>query len=342
MPTVKEDAHAVLLPAFADTRLSDSVKRFLDAGGVSILIGESREEYVARDMCEERRSIETAETLQLITAEARQRSGELLAAIDQEMGGICRLHDMAPHFPPRTDLQHTASKDIENITCQIARAAVGRGIHVFLAAILDIGTGRDGWLEGRTWSTKVSKVAELSAAYVRGAQRGGVAATAKHFPGFASTTGDPAIDASAVAPTRLHEIEAGYPAFASAIEAGVEMIMVGPAIVSALDDKRAALRSPVIVDLLKSGLGFGGIVMADDLDAKAVLRGDTVEMAAIDALNAGCHYLLLADIENQLSEVADAIVAAVARGALDRDVLAGAAGRVRRLAAFYRTNGRGN
>jgi len=48
--TLKENAHAVLLPAFGTTRLSDAVKRFLSNGGCSILPGETREEYVAREM----------------------------------------------------------------------------------------------------------------------------------------------------------------------------------------------------------------------------------------------------------------------------------------------------
>ncbi len=342
MPTIDQDAHAVLLPAFEDTSLSDSVKRYLDNGGVSILIGETREEYIAREMSAKRREIETAETLIAVATEARRHSGELLVAIDQEMGGVCRLHDLAPAFPPRAELYDATPAEIEEITCHIARIAAGLGINVFLAPILDILTGRNDWLAGRTWSEDVNKVADLSAAYIRGAQRGGVAATAKHFPGFATTTGDPAIDGTAVAPASREEIEAGYPAFAAAIKAKVEMIMVGPAILPALDDKRAALRSPVVVDQLTSRLGFRGVVMADDLDAKAVLRGDSVEMASIDALKAGCHFLLLADTGAQIRDVASAIVAAVGRGTLDREALADAAAKVRRLALSYRTNDVGN
>ena len=41
--SINEDAHAVLLPAFASTQLSDSVKRFLGSGGCSILLGETRD-----------------------------------------------------------------------------------------------------------------------------------------------------------------------------------------------------------------------------------------------------------------------------------------------------------
>lgn len=340
MPSVVEDAHAVLLPAFAGTLLSDSVKRYLDAGGVTILLGESREEYVARQMSEERRSSETAELLQTVTEEARKRSGTLLAAVDQEMGGICRLHGLVPQFPDRERLSQMSADEIEDIARRVAECAVGMGINVFLAPVLDIVAEGNVWLKGRNWSTDPDKVAALSAAYIRGAQAGGVAATAKHFPGYATTTGDPAIDPQAVTLQSRQELEMNFQPFRSAIAAGVEMIMVGPAIVSALDPHKAALRSPIVIDLLKKDLGFNGIVMADDLDALAVLRGDSVETAAIDALNAGCDLLLLADTGGQLRQVSDAIASAVDQGALDRAVLASAAQKVRALASAYDTTGR--
>lgn len=209
MPTVTEDAHAVLLPAFADNKLSDGVKKYLDAGGVAILLGESREEYVARRMRDERRSFETPEKLHAVITEARRRSNYLLTAVDQEMGEISRLHDMVPQFPSRQDLLRATSEEIENIAIQVAKCAAGMGINSFLSPILDIVTGENAWLKGRTWSTDIDKVAKLSTAFIRGVQRGGVAATAKHFPGFASATGDPEIDSFAVTVTGRNEIEHG-------------------------------------------------------------------------------------------------------------------------------------
>jgi beta-N-acetylhexosaminidase len=50
-----------------------------------------------------------------------------------------------------------------------------------------------------------------------------------------------------------------------------------------------------VVEMLKETLGFGGVFMADDLDSMATMRGDSVAAVAIDALNAGCDFLLLAE-----------------------------------------------
>lgn len=323
------------MPAFDATALSDTTRRFLDEGGVSILLGESRAEYVARGMSMERRAAESAETFRLVTADAKKCSGLLLAAVDQEMAGICRLHDLVPSFPSPDLLPFASEQDIEAVAYQVALIASSLGVNCFLSPVLDVVKGRNPWLSGRTWSTDPALIGRLSAAYIRGAQRGRVAATGKHFPGFSDVSGDPAIDDQAVNSLQRGEIEAGLPPFRAAIEAGVEIMMVGPAIVSAIDDKVAALRSRKIVGMLKEALGFKGVVMADDLDSHATMRGDSVCQVALDALNAGCDFLLLADTGNQLDEVANAISRAAETGDISREALAKSAERVRALAKEY-------
>lgn len=335
--TLSENARAVLLPAFDGVTLSATTQRFLDQGGISILVGESRAEYVARVMDDERRRVETPETFRRITDAARMRSGLLLTAVDQEMGGICRLHDLVPHFPSRADLPATRPAEIEALTRRIATTAAQMGVNVFLSPVLDVLTGANIWLAGRTWSTDPALIASLSAAYIRGAQAGGVAATGKHFPGFSTTTADPAIDATAVCPTDAAAIEAGLSPFREAIAAGVEMLMVGPAIVTELDESKAALRSAKVVQKLKGALGFPGIVMADDLDSQATMRGDSVAEVALDALNAGCDFLLLADVGTQLDDIAKAIISAANAGRISAAALDVSANKVRALARKYAT-----
>lgn len=337
--SLHEDARAVLLPAFDGTRLSEGVARFLDNGGVSILLGESRSEYVARGMSAERRASETVETFHAVTGAARARSNVLLACVDQELGGICRLHDLVPSFPQAQDIAQQSEHQIEALAHRIALQAVGLGVNVFLAPIVDVLLGRNEWLQGRTWSSDPAVVGALSAAFVRGIQSAGVAATVKHFPGFGAMTADPAIVEDAINPLSLAEIEAGFPAFQLPISAGAEMVMVGPAAVRAIDAEKPSLRSASTISLLRNRFGFSGVVMADDLDAKAAMRGATIHQVAIDALTAGCDLLLLADIGQHLDEVANAIVSAVQQGLVSATGLALSAQKVRDLAHRYTTQG---
>jgi beta-N-acetylhexosaminidase len=333
--TNSENARAVLLPAFDSMTLSESTKRFLDQGGVSILLGESREEYVARTMSESRRKNETADSFRRVTDEAKRRAGMLLAAVDQEMGGICRLHGLVPQFPQRHELPSASEQEIENIASRIAAAAADMGVNLFLSPVLDVLTGPNTWLEGRTWSADPSIVGRLSSAYIRGVQRAGVAAVGKHFPGFSSTTGDPAIEEHAVNRLSIKTVEGGAQPFLAAIKAGVEMIMVGPAIVAAYDREKAALRSAPIIRVLKETFKFRGIILADELDSKATMRGDSVAAVALDALKAGCDYLLLADVEDQLDTIAGHIASAADRGLISPEALRASADRVRALCHSY-------
>ena len=332
---IAEDVHAILLPAFAGTELSDAVKGCLDRGGVSILLGETREEYVARRMLDERRASETSETIHRVTADAKRRSGRLIAAVDQEMGGTCRLHDLVPAFPDTADLPSTHPDEIEAIAFRVGQAAAGMGVNGFLAPVLDCVTGRNPWLQGRTFSTDPGIVGELSSAFVRGVQRAGVAATAKHFPGFHDIALDPAIEAEAMVVDPADAFEAGFGPFRAVIAGNVEMIMIGPAIVTAFDADWPALRSKPIVDRLRTGFGFQGVVMADGLDAAATRRGDAVEQVAIDAVNAGCDLLLVGDASDQIARVAEALVTAAENGMVSADSIARSADKIRALADRY-------
>ena len=40
-------AHSVLMPAFSGLHLDEAVRRHLNQGGVSILLGETRDEYLS-------------------------------------------------------------------------------------------------------------------------------------------------------------------------------------------------------------------------------------------------------------------------------------------------------
>ena len=106
-------------------------------------------------------------------------------------------------------------------------------------------------------------------------------------------------------------------------------------IVSAFDAEKPASISPTIIGLLRSDFGFKGVVMSDDLDSRATMRNRSVKEVAIDALNAGSDYLLLAEIDDQLERVVDAICEAVEKGELAEERLVEAGAKVRALAQKY-------
>jgi beta-N-acetylhexosaminidase len=87
--------------------------------------------------------------------------------------------------------------------------------------------------------------------------------------------------------------------------------------------------------MLRKDFGFKGVVLSDDLDSRATMKGCALEKVAIDALNAGSDYLLIAVIGDRLERVADDICLAVENGDLAEKKLNDAGARVRALAKKY-------
>ncbi|WP_244119343.1 glycoside hydrolase family 3 N-terminal domain-containing protein [Burkholderia gladioli] len=332
MNPLLEDAHAVLLPAFAGLSLDDAVLRHLDGGGLSVLLGERREEYLGRRMSAERQANESAGQFRRLTETARRRAGRAtIVAVDQEPGGIQRLHRLVPALPDAGEARVLSSAEIERRAAATARAARELGVNLFLAPIVDLVTGANPWLEGRHAGSDPARVAHLACSFVRGVQAAGVAATAKHFPGHPVTELDPALH-EAVVPASLAALQPGIGVFREMIAAGVKAVMAGPALVPAIDDVEPSSTSRETLAYLRGPLAFDGLVISDDLDAPGILRGRSVAAAAVASLAAGAD-LLLVSSEAGLATITASIVAAVERGALPRERLADAARRVRAFAS---------
>jgi beta-N-acetylhexosaminidase len=279
-----------------------------------------------------RKSTESQADFVDIAREAASLAGApVLIAVDQELGGIERLHRLVPAVASREQLHDLSAQDIEQRCYEMAKVARGLGVNLFLAPIVDVVTGANPWLHNRHLGADPVEVSRVSCAFIRGVQRAGIIATAKHFPGHYVTEQDPAI-AEAMVPGPLELLDDNFEVFKEVIATGVKAVMPGPAVFPAIDPDHSASTSSRVIGLLRDTLGFGGLIISDDLDAVSILRGRSITDTAVASLAAGAH-LLLVSSESGLDAIAEAIVAAVHEGVLDRRILLGAALRVRELAA---------
>ncbi len=70
--------------------------------------------------------------------------------------------------------------------------------------------------------------------------------------------------------------------------------MTAHILIPALDDERPATLSPTIVDgLLKKKLGYGGLVLSDDLEMRAISGRYGIPEATVAAIAAGCDAVLM-------------------------------------------------
>lgn len=267
----------LLVSSFDETRLPDYLRRRLRDGGTTgaIVFG---------------RNIASPAPLRALTgAIQRAARGRALVLTDQE-GGPVRILGFAG--PP---LSQPAQGDPARVQEQAAAAARELrvvGVNVTLAPVADLAVGPA--LRSRAFPGSPGEVGERVRASVRGWRRGGVAATAKHFPGLgraARNTDDAPVTISASRAVLSRE---DLVPFRAAVDAEVPLIMASHALYPAWDHRRIASQSPRILgDRLRGGLGYRGVVVTDSIEAEAALRRSSVAVAAERALHAGADLILL-------------------------------------------------
>jgi beta-glucosidase-like glycosyl hydrolase len=161
-------------------------------------------------------------------------------------------------------------------------------------------------------------VARIGTVIIRTLQGAGIAACGKHFPGHGDTSADshfelPLLDHP---PDRLDAVE--LVPFRAAIEAGVAAIMTAHILIPSLDETHPGTLSPAIVEgLLRRTLGYGGLVLSDDLEMKAISGRYGHNEATVLAIAAGCDAVLMCapDPAAQMAAL-EAIIYAVEKGDL--------------------------
>jgi beta-glucosidase len=148
-------------------------------------------------------------------------------------------------------------------------------------------------VQTRSFGADPARVALAVAAWIDGARAAGAKSCVKHFPGHGRTVRDSHDQLPVVAAGRAELAAADLVPFRAAIAAGVDAVMTCHVAFPALDPAGlpATLSAPIL-HLLRSELGFGGLIVSDALIMDA-LRGErTVEAASVAAVRAGVDCLL--------------------------------------------------
>jgi beta-N-acetylhexosaminidase len=260
----------------------------------------------------------------------------LLIAVDEEGGDVTRLEAQeGSAFPGNLAL---GAVDDVALTRRVGGAIGGElasvGVNLDLAPVADVIVDPANPIVGvRSFGSDAMLVARHVGAFVEGLQEVGVAACAKHFPGHGETQADSHLELPVVE-TDLDVLRArALPPFAAAIDVGVRAVMTAHVQFTALDDRPATL-SAAAIRLLRSELGFGGLVLTDALEMGAIAGTIGLEAGAVQALAAGADALCLgADLSAaEVDRIQSAIVRAVGAGELAEERLREAGERVAELA----------
>jgi beta-N-acetylhexosaminidase len=244
----------------------------------------------------------------------------LLISADLERGAGMRFYDTSD-FGWVMAMGATGNPDyarrMGEITALEARAL---GVQQILAPVADVNNNAaNPVINVRSYGEDPVEVGRFAAAFVKGAQDKGVIATAKHFPGHGNTAIDshrglPSLDFSLAELKSLELVP-----FRASVDAGVGSVMVAHIGVPKIDptqitplpkkgdstkpsyaDKEVivenatipATLSPALTGLLRSDLGFDGLIVTDAMDMSGLTIYFKQDEAAVRAVLAGADILL--------------------------------------------------
>ena len=257
-----------------------------------------------------------------------------LIAVDQEGGTIRRLA-WAPPSRSAAELGGLASAQVRARGEATAAALRAVGANVDLAPVADVPRGGSFIAaQGRAFSTDPQRVASLASAFAEGLADGGVAATAKHFPGLGRARVSTDLAAVTLTASRT-QLDTDLLPYRSLIGAGVPLVMLSNATYTALDEKPAAW-SPAVQTLLRRTLGFTGVTVTDSLDAAGPTHGRTVASAAMLSAQAGVDLLLVTGRESESDAVYRRLLAAAEAGKIPRRALERSYARILALKRDFR------
>lgn len=240
----------------------------------------------------------------------------LLIMTDQEGGLVKRLSGA-----PNASAEQMGARGKANSARQgalTARNLADVGVNVDLAPVLDV--GRPGGViedTDRSFGTTAGRVSGTAVPFAAALADGGIAPTAKHFPGLgaAAENTDFSVQSIRLSKARLRAVdEAPYAPY---IEIPDSLVMVSSAIYPAFSGKPASFTAAIATRELRTRLGFKGVSITDALGAAAVQAVGGPATAGLLAANAGMDVLLFGDHQSA-AKAHRALVARLAAGKLKR------------------------
>jgi beta-N-acetylhexosaminidase len=208
-----------------------------------------------------------------------------LLMVDQEGGRVARLRP--PHWPVRPAAATLATEDAAREGGQaIGRITAGAGFDIVAAPVLDRALpGASSVVGDRAFPGDAHAVARLGRAFAQGLMAEGIIPVAKHVPGH----GRARVDSHEALPV-VDGIDQDD-LFPFAANADLPWMMTAHVLFTAWDRERPATLSPTILgEIVRRRIGFGGVLVSDDL-AMGALSGSPVDRA-LACLEAGCDLAL--------------------------------------------------
>lgn len=239
---------------------------------------------------------------------------------NHEGGRIVRRNAGLTQFPSNMALGAADQPDIvQAIGEAVGQEMLSLGVNMNFAPVLDVNTEPTNPVIGlRAYGDTPYVVASLGRAYITGQQAAGVVAVAKHFPGHGGVAVDSHLDLPQFAQTLEGLWDTDLLPFQEALSADVGAIMVAHLKMPNVDPAGLpSSLSPVLVhDLLRTEMGYDGVVMTDDMGMGAIAKHYSLAEASVLAVLAGNDLLLAVEPYSYPDVMMEALLTAVSTNQL--------------------------
>lgn len=260
---------------------------------------------------------ETPYSVQTTLSEFQNTSDFKMAlSCDEEGGDVVRISKYSqfrttPFYSPQTLYQIGGLEEIVRDTNDKCEFLKNLGINVNLAPVADVSTDAKNYIYSRTYGKDAKQTGEYIKESVRAYRQAGVTCVLKHFPGYGSNSDTH--NSSSVDYREYSQFTSNdFVPFLEGIKADAPCIMVNHNTVASMDMNNPASLSPQVHEILRSSLGFTGLIITDDLEMSAVNNSMNEVDACLKAVEAGNDILLT----SQYTEAIPAVVKAAETGRL--------------------------
>lgn len=243
------------------------------------------------------RNCERPDQVRALVASMREVVGRADAPvlIDQEGGRVARLKPPHwPTYPAPAEIAALGGKQAQEAAWRGARLIAddlnALGITIDCLPVLDIPiSGASAVIGDRAYGNAPGPVTALGRATCEGLLAGAVLPVIKHIPGHGRSAVDSHFELPVVNASRADLEVSDFAPFRSL--ADMPWAMTAHVIYTAIDPVLPATLSARLIDeVIRTSIGFDGVLVSDDLSMKA-LGGSFAERAA-SALTAGCDLVL--------------------------------------------------
>jgi len=247
------------------------------------------------------------EVLNMIDSLNKTASIPLITAVDEEGGRVNRVSTnpnlAATPFKSPKEIYDAGGLDaiLEDVKNK-NKLLSSLHLNVNLAPVVDMSTDTNSYIYDRTIGYGVDITSKYADTVIYGSKGSDVSYVLKHFPGYGDNKDTH--NSESLDDTELQEImNNNILPFKAGIEAGAEAVLVSHNTFTKIEEEPSSLSSAVH-NILRSNLGFTGVIMTDDLDMGATKN---ISNRYVNALLAGNDMLIVTDYENAFKQIKNGV-----------------------------------